>query len=147
MLTRRVGFISYVSAERFACAGPSQAEAQWTVSCKAIDAQDIVGRSLLKVKPSSAVNGLELARDSDGQVILFFRVQGFVSRNNEIVKYGPLWVLHDDDGLVPVMFGDVQLTEAYEDVPCCSLSDISTPRSIMSNWQGWIWGCYSQIFC
>ena len=63
-------------------------------------------------------------------------VQGFVSRNHEIVKYGPLRVLHDDDGLVPVMFGDVQQTEAYEDVPCCSLSDISTPRSIMSNGQG-----------
>ena len=133
MHTGRVGFISYVSAERFACAGPSQAEAQWTVSCKAIDAQDIAGRSLLKVKPSSAVNGLELARDSDGQVILSSRVQGFVSRNNEIVKYGPSWFLRDDDGSVPVMFCDVHLTEAHEDVPCCSLSDISTPSSIISN--------------
>jgi hypothetical protein len=47
--------------------------------------------------------------------------------------FGSLSILHDGDGLVPVIFGDVQLTEAYEDVPCCSLSDISTSRSIMSN--------------
>jgi hypothetical protein len=131
MYTGRVGFISYVSGERFAFAGPSQAENQWTVPCKAFHAQDIVGHFLVKLKPSAAVNGFELARDSDGQVILSSTVQGFVSPKNEIVKYGPLWVLHDDDGLVPVMFGDVQC--AYEDVPCCSLSDISTPRSIMSN--------------
>ena len=133
MLTRRVGFISYVSGERFAHAGPSEAENQWTVPCKGLQAQHIIGRSLIKLKPSSAVNGFELARDSDGQVILSSRVQGFVSPNNEIVKYGPLPVLHADDGLVSVMFGDVQLTEGYEDVPCCSLSDIATPRSIMSN--------------
>ena len=136
MYTGRVGFISYVSGEHFALPGPSDAENHWTVPCKAFDAQDIVGHFLVKLKPSAAVNGFELARDSDGQVIQSSMVQGFVSRNHEIVKYGPLRVLHDDDGSVPVMFGDVQLTEACEDVPCCSLSDISTPRSIMSNGQG-----------
>ena len=133
MYTGRVGFISHVSGERFAFAGPSQAENQWTVPCKNILAQNIVGRLLLKLKPSSAVNGFEFARDSDGQVILSSTVQGFVSPQNQIVKYGSLSSLHDGDGLVPVIFGDVQLTEAYEDVPCCSLSDISTSRSIMSN--------------
>ena len=101
--------------------------------CKIIFVQNIVGRFLLKLKLSSAVNGFEFARDSDGQVILSSTVQGFVSPQNQIVKYGSLSILHDGDGLVPVIFGDVQLTEAYEDVPCCSLSDISTPRSIMSN--------------
>jgi len=136
MYTGRVGFISYVSGERFALPGPSDAENHWTVPCKAFHAQDIVGQFLVKLKPSAAVNGFELARDSDGQVIQSSMVQGFVSRNNEIVTYGPLRVLHDADGLVPVMFGDIKLTEAHEDVPCCSLSDISTPRSIMSNGQG-----------
>ena len=57
MYTDRVGFISYVSGERFAHAGPSEAENQWTVPCNAIYAQDIVGRSLLKLKPSCAGNG------------------------------------------------------------------------------------------
>ena len=123
MYTGRVGFISYVSGERFVHAGPSEADNQWTVPCKAFDAQEIVGRSLIKLKASSSGHGFEVVRHSDGQVILSSRVQGFVSRNNEIVKYGSLWVLHDDDSLVPVMFGDVQLTETYEDVPCCSLSD------------------------
>ena len=65
MYTDRVGFISYVSGERFAHAGPSEAENQWTVPCNAIYAQDIVGRSLLKLKPSCAGNGFEFARERE----------------------------------------------------------------------------------
>ena len=136
MYTSRVGFISYVSGEHFALPGPSRAENQWTVPCSAFDAQNIVGNLLVKLKPSSSGNGFELARDSDGQVIRSAMVQGLMSRNNEIVLYGPLRVLSDADGLVPVMFGDICLKESYEDLPCCSHSDISTPRSIMSNGQG-----------
>ena len=104
--------------------------------CSAFDAQNIVGQLLVKLKPSSSGNGFELARESDGQPVQSATVQCLMSRNNEIVLFGRLGVHSDDDGLVRVMFGDIALKEAYEDVPCCSVSDISTPRSVMSNGQG-----------
>ena len=131
----RVGFYSHGSGERFALSGPCTAKNHWTAPLVRFYAEDIVGQFLVKLKPSAAVSGFELALDSDGQVIQSAMVQGFVSCNNEIVTYGPLRTHRDADGLVAVTFGKRRLREASEDVPCCSLSDISTPRSIMSNGQ------------
>ena len=130
-----VGFYSHGSGERFALLGPCTAENHWTAPLVRFYAEDIVGQFLVKLKPSAAVSGFELALDSDGQVIQSAMVQGFVSCSNEIVTYGPLHTHRDADGLIAVTFGERRLREPSEEVPCCSLSDISTPRSIMSNGQ------------
>ena len=133
MHASRVGFISNASGERFALPGPSRAENQWTVPVSAFDVQDIVGHLLVKLKPSDSASGFQLARGSDGQPILSVTVQCCISRDNEIRLWGGLGALADNDGLVRVVFGDRALKESYEDVPCISVSDISTPRSVMSN--------------
>ena len=125
----RVGFIGNASGERFAWLVAGCAHNQWTVPVAAFDAQDIVGKLLVKLEPTSSGNEFQIARGSDGQPILSAKVQCFISRNNEIRLYGSLGPLADEDGLVRVVFGDRALQEPYEDVPCTVVSHISTPRS------------------
>ena len=129
----RVGFIGNASGERFFLPGPAGANNQWTTPVAAFEAQDIVGKLLVKLEPTPSGNEFQIARGSDGQPILSAKVQCFISRSNEIRLYGSLGPLADEDGLVRVVFGDTALQEPYEDVPCTVVSHISTPRSVRSD--------------
>ena len=130
MFDRRVGFIGSVSGERFALPGPAREDNRWTVDVHVFQAENVVGRRMLQLERSNvATSGLQLARGPDGEVILSAPVQGFMSPDDQLRVHGWLEVLADVDGLIRVVFGEVPLTEPYENKPCITLSDVSTPRS------------------
>ena len=129
MHASRVGFISNASGERFALPGPAREDNQWTVPVSVFEANDIVDHWLVKLEPSNSASGFQLARGPDGETILSAKVQCLVAQNNEIRVYGGLGALADSDGLVRVVFGNERLREPFEEIPCTSVSDVSTPQS------------------
>ena len=129
MCALRVGFISNTPGERFAFPGAAHENNRWTVPVSVFEAKNIIARCLVQLEPSNTASGLKLARGPDGQVLLSAAVQGFIDQNNQIRCHGGLEALADTDGLVRVIFGEARLREAFEEVPCASLSDVCTPRS------------------
>ena len=129
MFACRVGFIGSASGERFALPGPACEDNRWTVPVSVFQAKDVVGRRMVQLEPSNAASGLQLARGPDGEVIVSAPVQGFIDHDDQLRVHGGLGALADVDGLVRVVFGEVRLTEAFEEIPCISLSDVCTPRS------------------